>query len=223
MDTSDVAPVNEVLKVTLSYCEKESGTRSLKVLLLSKPLNLTRRRVAPAVLCHHTQACNEQVDLTSEINVFFYYFDDCDEDEFNKRRLEQKLTLDYNQYAAVLTQLFNSCITEPQTHLAVLILEDDGMRGRLDFIKVMHCSRLLCSSLHCKHPASTNNLAASDSHLASMRHAFKSLLQATYAWVSVIWRPAYLGCDPACFTIQTRVTNAAFRVDSDCRKWSILV
>jgi Centriolar protein SAS N-terminal len=81
-----------------------------------------------------------QVILTSENNPFFYYFDDCDEDELNKRRIEQKLTLDYSQYANVLTQLFNNCIAEPQTHLAVLILEEDGVRARLDFIKV--CSAL---------------------------------------------------------------------------------
>eukprot|EP00884_Botryococcus_braunii_P000817 jgi/Botrbrau1/10736/Bobra.180_2s0006.1 len=105
LDTSENAPITEVMKVTLSFHESENGTRSLKV------------------------------ELTSETNVFFFYFDDCDEDEFNKRRVEQKLTLDYNQYAAVLTQLFNSCITEPQTHLAILVLEDDGMRARLDFIK----------------------------------------------------------------------------------------
>lgn len=78
------------------------------------------------------------MDVTSENDIFFFYFDEVDEEEFNKRRIEQKLTLDYCQYATVLTQLLNGCATEPQTQHAILTIEDDGQRARLDFIKVAY-------------------------------------------------------------------------------------
>lgn len=86
-----------------------------------------------------SNAMCQQVDVTSESDIFFFYYDEVDEEEFNKRRVEQKLTLEYCQYATVLTQLLNGCTTDPQTQHAILTIEDDGQRACLDFIKVAYC------------------------------------------------------------------------------------
>ena len=48
----------------------------------------------------------------------------------------QKLMVDFNSYPAVFLRMVNSCIQTPQTHLAVLLMEQSGA-ARLDFIQVM--------------------------------------------------------------------------------------
>jgi hypothetical protein len=46
----------------------------------------------------------------------------------------QKLMVDFSEYPTVLCRMLNSCISEPHTHLAVLVLGRDG-RSHLDFIQ----------------------------------------------------------------------------------------
>lgn len=52
---------------------------------------------------------------------------------------DQKLMLDFQNYANVLIRMLNNCIKEPHSHLAVFVMQHD-INARLDFIQV--------SSLH---------------------------------------------------------------------------
>ena len=49
---------------------------------------------------------------------------------------EQKLMIEFPEYSTILIKMLNSCIKEPQSFLAVFIMEKDG-KGRLDFIQNM--------------------------------------------------------------------------------------
>ena len=46
--------------------------------------------------------------------------------------------IEFNDYANVLARSLNQAIKEPQTHLAVYIMNRDG-QARLDFIQNMEC------------------------------------------------------------------------------------
>ena len=48
----------------------------------------------------------------------------------------QKLMIEFPEYSTILIKMLNSCIKEPQSFLAVFIMEKDG-KARLDFIQNM--------------------------------------------------------------------------------------
>ena len=48
----------------------------------------------------------------------------------------QKLMVDFNEYPTVLMRMLNACIKEPDTHLAVFVMQNDGS-ARMDFIQNM--------------------------------------------------------------------------------------
>ena len=47
----------------------------------------------------------------------------------------QKLMVDFPEYPNVLIRMLNNCIKEPHSHLAVFVIEREGL-ARLDFIQV---------------------------------------------------------------------------------------
>ena len=46
----------------------------------------------------------------------------------------QKLCINFNEYANLAKKMFNNCINEPQSYLAVFIMQKEGT-ARLDFIQ----------------------------------------------------------------------------------------
>jgi hypothetical protein len=79
-----------------------------------------------------------KVELSSESDLFFHYSHVVDERAFKQLREEQRLMIEFNDYANVLARSLNQAIKEPQTHLAVYIMNRDG-QARLDFIQNMEC------------------------------------------------------------------------------------
>ena len=77
-----------------------------------------------------------KVELTSETDLFFHYSHVLDERAFKAVREEQRLMIEFSDYANVLARSLNQAIKEPQTHLAVYIMNRDG-QARLDFIQNM--------------------------------------------------------------------------------------
>ena len=79
---------------------------------------------------------NVKVELASESDLFFHYIHICDENSFKAVQEQQKLMVEFPDYANVLIRMLNSCIKEPQSYIAVLVMNADG-RARLDFIQNM--------------------------------------------------------------------------------------
>ena len=77
-----------------------------------------------------------KVELSSESDLFFHYSHVLDERSFKTVREEQRLMIEFSDYANVLARSLNQAIKEPQTHLAVFIMNRDG-QARLDFIQNM--------------------------------------------------------------------------------------
>jgi hypothetical protein len=75
-----------------------------------------------------------KVELSSESDLFFHYTHQLDERSFRAVREEQRLMIDFQDYANVLARSLNLAIKEPHTHLAVFIMNRDG-NARLDFIQ----------------------------------------------------------------------------------------
>ncbi|CDJ50958.1 hypothetical protein, conserved [Eimeria brunetti] len=77
-----------------------------------------------------------RIELASENDLFFHYTHVVDEKAFQQMQQSQKLMIEFADYPHVLMKMLNSCIREPQSFLAVFIMETTG-KGRLDFIKNM--------------------------------------------------------------------------------------
>jgi len=77
-----------------------------------------------------------KLELSSESDLFFHYTHIVDARSFRSVREEQRLMIEFNDYANVLARSLNQAIKEPQTHLAVFIMNRDG-QARLDFIQNM--------------------------------------------------------------------------------------
>jgi hypothetical protein len=76
------------------------------------------------------------VEVSTESDLFFLYNHTCDVNEFHSMQEQQKLMIDFSDYANVLIRMLNNCIREPHNHLAVYLMQADG-RARLDFIQNM--------------------------------------------------------------------------------------
>ncbi|DAZ95108.1 TPA: hypothetical protein N0F65_009739 [Lagenidium giganteum] len=77
-----------------------------------------------------------KIELSTESDLFFLYAHTCDIDTFHAMQEQQKLMVDFPDYANVLIRMLNNCIKEPHNHLAVYLMQADG-RARLDFIQNM--------------------------------------------------------------------------------------
>ena len=61
------------------------------------------------------------MELTSENDLFFHYTHSLDEQGFRLVQEQQKLMVDFAEYAAVLIRMLNTCIKEPLQHLEQLV------------------------------------------------------------------------------------------------------
>eukprot|EP00742_Colponemidia_sp_Colp-10_P001089 GILJ01001179.1.p1 GENE.GILJ01001179.1~~GILJ01001179.1.p1 ORF type:complete len:237 (+),score=40.93 GILJ01001179.1:89-799(+) len=77
-----------------------------------------------------------RIELTSENDLFFHYTHSVDEATFRAMQETQKLMIDFPEYANILIRMYNSCIKEPHSFLAVFVMHRDG-HARLDFIQNM--------------------------------------------------------------------------------------
>ena len=75
-----------------------------------------------------------KIELTSENDLLFYYVHAIDTEIFADMQTSQKLRIDFSEYSSVLMRMLNNCIKEPQSFLAVFIVQRDG-QCRLDFIQ----------------------------------------------------------------------------------------
>eukprot|EP00802_Teleaulax_amphioxeia_P017944 Tamp_18117.p1 GENE.Tamp_18117~~Tamp_18117.p1 ORF type:complete len:237 (-),score=75.62 Tamp_18117:636-1283(-) len=77
-----------------------------------------------------------RIELTSENDLFFHFNHNLDEHGFRQVQEHQKLMVDFPEYPNVLIRMLNNCIKEPHSHLAVFVIEREGL-ARLDFIQNM--------------------------------------------------------------------------------------
>eukprot|EP00434_Breviolum_minutum_P006221 symbB.v1.2.005486.t1/scaffold320.1/size229511/5 len=73
-------------------------------------------------------------EVTSENDLFFHFTHSVDENNFREIQEKQKLMIDFADYVAVIIKMLNNCIKEPQSFLAVFVMQRDG-QARLDFIQ----------------------------------------------------------------------------------------
>jgi len=55
-----------------------------------------------------------RIELSSENDLFFHFAHSLDDGGFVSVQEEQKLMIDFPQYAAVLIKMLNNCIKEPE-------------------------------------------------------------------------------------------------------------
>eukprot|EP01062_Namystynia_karyoxenos_P077154 TRINITY_DN7710_c0_g1_i1.p1 TRINITY_DN7710_c0_g1~~TRINITY_DN7710_c0_g1_i1.p1 ORF type:complete len:288 (+),score=119.60 TRINITY_DN7710_c0_g1_i1:83-865(+) len=77
-----------------------------------------------------------RIELSSESDLFFHYGCNLGTAEYEQLREEQKLMCGFRDFAPTLLKMLNKCIKEPQSYLAVLILQRDG-NAVLEFIQNM--------------------------------------------------------------------------------------
>ena len=75
-----------------------------------------------------------RIELSCENDLFFHFTSDIDEEAFKVMQENQKLTINFNEYSNLTKRLFNNCINEPQSYIAVFIMQKEGT-ARLDFIQ----------------------------------------------------------------------------------------
>lgn len=77
-----------------------------------------------------------KMQLTSETDLFFHFTETINENKFSSMQHTQNLMINFSEYLHVLIKMFNSCIKEPQSFLAIFTIQKNG-KGRLDFVKNM--------------------------------------------------------------------------------------
>lgn len=77
-----------------------------------------------------------RLEFSSEADLFFHYLHVIDEVSFHKVQEQQKLMINFLDYANVMIRMLNACIREPQTHMAIFLMHGDN-DARLDFIQNM--------------------------------------------------------------------------------------
>lgn len=77
-----------------------------------------------------------RVELSSESDLFFHYTCVINNLGFNQLREDQKLVCEFREFSLTLLKMFNRCIKEPQTYLAVLLLQKEGS-ATLEFFQNM--------------------------------------------------------------------------------------
>lgn len=77
-----------------------------------------------------------RVELSSEADLFFHYVHVIDESAFRRVQEQQKLMIQFADYANVLIRMLNACIRETTTNLAIFLMHGDS-DARLDFIQNM--------------------------------------------------------------------------------------
>ena len=75
-----------------------------------------------------------RLELSCENDLFFHFTSDIDEETFKLMQENQKLTVNFVEYSNLVKRLFNNCINEPQSYIAVFIMQKEGT-ARLDFIQ----------------------------------------------------------------------------------------
>ncbi|GBG26134.1 Spindle assembly abnormal protein 6-like [Hondaea fermentalgiana] len=120
-----------------------------------------------------------RIELSSETDLFFHYTHTVDEAGFRIMQEQQKLMVEFEDYTKVLTRMLNSCIKEPNTHLAIFVLQEDGP-SRLDFIKNMEYK--FVELLTCDFTRSSEDLVRQ--HIAYRYNAMKSRLALMQARLS---------------------------------------
>merc|ERR1711972_144399 len=80
---------------------------------------------------------NCRIELTSEKNIFFHFTHTVDEHDFRIIQEDQKLTIDFQDYASLIIKMLNQCIKEPNSYCAVFAMQQEGP-ARLNFIHNLH-------------------------------------------------------------------------------------
>jgi hypothetical protein len=129
-----------------------------------------------------------KIELSSESDLFFHYVHFVDEVGYRVVQEQQKLMVEFDDYAKVLTRMLNACIKEPNTHLAIMVMQyDDEGVARLDFIKNMEYK--FVELLTCQFRRSEEELVRQ--HIAFRYNALKArlaLMQGRLADVSAVVR-----------------------------------
>ena len=112
-----------------------------------------------------------RIELTSENDLFFHFNHNLDEHGFRQVQDHQKLMVDFPEYPNVLIRMLNNCIKEPHSHLAVFVIEREGL-ARLDFIQNMEYK--FVELLSCNFIASPEDVIRS--HICFRYNTLKSRL-----------------------------------------------
>ena len=75
-----------------------------------------------------------RLELSCENDLFFHFTSDIDEETYKIMQENQKLTVKFVEFSNLVKRLFNNCINEPQSYIAVFIMQKEGT-ARLDFIQ----------------------------------------------------------------------------------------
>jgi len=75
-----------------------------------------------------------RIELSCENDLFFHFTSDIDEETFKIMQENQKLTVSFAEFSSLVKKLFNNCINDPQSYIAVFIMQKEGT-ARLDFIQ----------------------------------------------------------------------------------------
>ena len=67
-----------------------------------------------------------RIELSCQNDLFFHFTSDIDEEAFKVMQENQKLTVNFNEYSNLTKRLLNNCINEPQSYIAVFIMQKEG-------------------------------------------------------------------------------------------------
>eukprot|EP01036_Dinobryon_divergens_P026536 gene26536-35203_t len=130
-----------------------------------------------------------QIELSSETDLFFHFLHAIEEKTYVRIQENQRLMVEFSDYATVLVRMLNACIREPQVHLAIFTMHVSSPtnEARIDFIQNMeykYVELLFCTCVRSpqdvvqRHIASRYNfikqqLASASSRLSEIHNLVK--------------------------------------------------
>lgn len=77
-----------------------------------------------------------RLEASSEADLFFHYYHTLDRKGFAAMQTQQKLMIEFQDYATVAVRMLNQCIKEPHAFISVMYVHTNGT-ARLDFVQNM--------------------------------------------------------------------------------------
>ena len=74
-----------------------------------------------------------RIELSCENDLFFHFTSDVDEEVFKAMQDNQKLCINFNEYTNLAKKMFNNCINDPQSYLAVFIMQRREQQDLISF------------------------------------------------------------------------------------------
>lgn len=96
----------------------------------------TEQGLDESILCRVISRSGKcTLSLTSESDLFFNFYGDVDQAEYEQLRKEQGLMINFDEFPTLLVKLLCSAMRDPKSYMLLFFINGDGMSGKVQFVE----------------------------------------------------------------------------------------